>query len=102
RVDMPANSAGPSPHAGAAGSAAGAGAAVAAMEGDFIEVDGAAGGSGGDEQASKSPDIAASTRSARGAAMGSHPNSSGSRVLCPGRRARSFAAHGAPIGAPDD
>src|SRR5258708_6228345 len=86
RVDMPANSAGPSPHAGAAGPAA-AGAAVVAMVGAVTDVDGRAACSADGEQASRSPDIAASANSARDAAMGPHPNSSGSRVLCRGRQA---------------
>jgi len=74
RVDMPANSAGPSPHAGAEGPAA-AGAAVVAMVGAVTDVDGRAACSADGEQASRSPDIAASANSARDAAMGPHPNS---------------------------
>ena len=74
---MPASSACPSPHAGAGGgAAAGAfGAAVAAIADGVADWD-AAGLSVAGEQASKSPDIAASQQSARGKAMGTETSRS--------------------------
>jgi hypothetical protein len=74
---MPASSASPSPHAGAGGGAGAAafGAAVAAIAGGAPDWD-AAGFSVAGEQASKSPDIAASQQSVRGKAMGTETSRS--------------------------
>jgi hypothetical protein len=81
RVDRPANSACPSPHAGGAG-AAGSGMLAAVVVATVVFT-----GLGAGEHASSSPDSAASAHKARGKAMGPE-TSNWSRTGPRGRRSR--------------